>query len=373
MGANMSPRSNRTFGILLVLFLITFALYLVYLDKTHPDQPEAIVKAQIEAVMAGKWTEAYYSYTSKEFQAATSLEDFKRYIRSFPEIQKDSHITIDESTDANSLKDVEITISSQQSKPVKMEYQLIKEGEKWKVLNFRIAVEEKTTLNPAQQSALLYLEEVLKLIKNGEYEKVYNAFTSPSFKKEFTLDAFKDYIKSYPIMALFTYSELLDLTEENDLTTLKIRFENSAQSASMAFSVKKSASGWKIQTIEMLGQESKAALGKGFNEEEISLPIKQMLYLIKNSNSEKAYQLYTSQAFKDSTSLNYFQKFIEENPILSEYKLPNFKKLQFNNNIGEYTVLLEKPPERTQEALFSLIKEKGEWKVLQIQLTETEE
>lgn len=369
----MSPRSNRFFGILMVLVLTIFAIYLVYLDKTHPDQPEAVVKSQLEAVKAGKWTEAYYSFSSKEFQASTSLEEFKRYIRAFPEIQKESTISVDSTSDVNNLKDVEIFISNQHSKPIKMEYKLIKEDEKWKILNFRVAIEEKNTLNSTQQSILTFIEEVLKLIKNGEYEKVYNAFTSPAFKKDFSLDAFKDFIKSYPIMAVFTYSELLDFEEENELSIVKIRFENSSQNASTAFTVKKISGSWKIQNIEMLGQEVKANLGKEFNEEEIALPIKQMLYLIKNRNSEKAYQLYTSQAFKDSTTLQNFQLFIESNPILVEYKLPVLKKLQFNNNIGEYTVLLEKPPEKTQEALFSLIKEKGEWKVLQIQLTEHEE
>lgn len=373
MGANMSPRSNRVFGILIVLGAILVSLLLVYLDKNHPDQPEAIVKTQIESIQEGKWTEAYYSFTSKEFQAATSLEEFKRYIRAFPEFQKNSRLSIESVRDENNLKEVDTVIENPGAKPLKIEFQLIKEDDKWKILNFRIGTEEKTELNSAQKAAITAIEEMLKFIKNGEYEKAYNNLTTLGFQKEFTLGAFKDFLKSYPILAIFTYTELTDISDVDDVIVANISFENSSQKASTSFTLKKVASNWKVEKIKILGQDAKPGVAKAFNEEEVALPIKQLLYLIKNKNSDKAYQIYTSQAFKDSTSLSNFQKFIEENPILTEYKLPELKKLQFNNNIAEYTVILDKPPEKPQEALFSLIKEKGEWKVLQIQLNETEE
>jgi hypothetical protein len=373
MGANMSPRSNRTFGILIVLGALLACILLVYLDKTHPDQPESIVKTQIETIQEGKWTEAYYSFTSKEFQAATSLDEFKRYIRAFPEIQKDSKVSVGSIREENNLKEVDALIENPNANPIKIEFQLIKEDEKWKILNLRIGTEEKVELNSSQKAVISTIEDVLKLIKNSEYERVYNAFTTTTFQKEFTLGTFKDFIKSYPILAIFTYTELIDISDSDDTIIATVRFENSLQKTSTAFTLKKMSSGWKIENIQILEQEAKPGFAKTFNEEEVALPIRQMLFLIKNKNSEKAYQIYTAQAFKDSTSLSNFEKFIESNPILIEYKLPELKKLQFNNNIAEYTVLLDKPPEKPQEALFSLIKEKGEWKVLQIQLNETEE
>lgn len=369
----MSLRSKSLFGILLVLSLTILGFFLVYLDHQNPENPEAVVKSQLEAIQQGKFTEAYYSFTSKEFQASTSLDEFKRYIRAFPEIQKDSQIQVEGVREVNNLKEVTVELSQPNKTPLSIKLQLIKENEKWKILNLKAGSEEKKSLTASQHIIISMIEEVLKLIKNAEYEKAYMTFTTAEFKKEFDLEAFKDFIKSYPILSIFTYSELIDFSDSDDLTIAKIRFENSLQEASVAFTLQKKGTNWKINNIEVLGQNVKAGAAKTFNEEEIILPIRQLLYLIKNHNSEKAYQLYTSQAFQDSTTLQNFQEFIKGNPILINYKLPDFKKLQFNNNVGEYTVLLNNPPEKPHEALFSLIREKGEWKVLQIQLNETEE
>lgn len=64
--------------------LIFFALSILFYNLYMQEKIEATIEQQLELIRNNQFTEAYYALTSNEFQTATSLKDFKDFLKSFP-------------------------------------------------------------------------------------------------------------------------------------------------------------------------------------------------------------------------------------------------------------------------------------------------
>jgi TRAP-type mannitol/chloroaromatic compound transport system permease large subunit len=90
------------------------------------------------------------------------------------------------------------------------------------------------------------------------------------------------------------------------------------------------------------------------------------LETIQSDNVDKAYQDFTTEQFKQDTSLLQFQALVRAYPLLKDYESVNFSEKSYQNVNGEEIVKLEGSLEGQEDTLYILydMKKEGDtWKV----------
>lgn len=93
---------------------------------------------QLRALKKNKITEAYYSFTSKEFQSATTLEQFKAFLAAYPILLNTKGIRFIDKTSSDHQGTLEAFLTNNEGHEVKAVYRTIKEGDKWKILSISL-------------------------------------------------------------------------------------------------------------------------------------------------------------------------------------------------------------------------------------------
>ena len=81
--------------------------------------------------------EKAYSYTSKEFQAATSLDVFKRFVEQYPALGNNRHVFFNHREISGNTGTIKGTLESKDGIATEVEYRLIRENNEWKILSIR--------------------------------------------------------------------------------------------------------------------------------------------------------------------------------------------------------------------------------------------
>lgn len=118
---------------LLILFMIAYVgtvfSVLVYLTR----EPALVIENQLVAIRANDLNKAY-SYNSEEFKKNTSLKDFTQFIENDPVLKNNESVTFYERDLKNGKAHFIGIVKSHSGESVVVEYQLIKEGDTWKVV-----------------------------------------------------------------------------------------------------------------------------------------------------------------------------------------------------------------------------------------------
>lgn len=94
---------------------------------------------------------------------------------------------------------------------------------------------------------------------------------------------------------------------------------------------------------------------------------KSQLKALRDGDMIKAYS-YTSKDFRSSTSLENFQKFVDNYPSLKNNKDVSFSDRETSNGIGKLKGTLKSTDGGSTPIEYELVKENGEWKILSIKL-----
>jgi hypothetical protein len=92
-----------------------------------------IVHKQLNALHHDDIAKAY-SYTSKDFQSVTTIEDFQTFVEQFPSLKDNKSATFTEREIKNNVGVLKGTLTSKDGIENAVEYQLIKEDGKWRIL-----------------------------------------------------------------------------------------------------------------------------------------------------------------------------------------------------------------------------------------------
>lgn len=123
-------------GTIIIWFVLLFstifalAVYITSaLDKPIDKQLEALKKGDIKAA---------YAYTSKDFQNATSLDDFKAFIKQYPSLTNNRSSFFNERQIENNVGVMKGTLTAKDGAKTPIQYRLIKEDGVWKILNIEV-------------------------------------------------------------------------------------------------------------------------------------------------------------------------------------------------------------------------------------------
>lgn len=95
-------------------------------------------REQLSAIKAGD-LQAAYSMTSKAFQEATTFDRFKKVVEANAVLVHYSDATFTERRIENGVGYLKGTIKSTDGAQMQIEYQLVKEDDKWKIQAFRLS------------------------------------------------------------------------------------------------------------------------------------------------------------------------------------------------------------------------------------------
>lgn len=105
-----------------------------------------------------------------------------------------------------------------------------------------------------------------------------------------------------------------------------------------------------------------------FNSKQIVEIFQKQLQVIKEGDISRAYRDYTSKEFRESTSEEGFQSFINNFEVLSKNKSLKIHALFFENNIGTLQGTLLSDSGECLSIDYDVIEENGQWKIMGIQL-----
>ncbi len=96
-----------------------------------------IINAQLNAIKAGKLEEAYYAYTSSQFQKNVSLEEFKHFVQQYPALSKNKKAHFTSWKIENNRGYVKGTLTGEDGSTLPIEYRMVKESGQWKILSIK--------------------------------------------------------------------------------------------------------------------------------------------------------------------------------------------------------------------------------------------
>ncbi|MBI2786901.1 MAG: DUF4864 domain-containing protein [Legionella longbeachae] len=117
-----------------VLFVLTVFALVLYLTSGLVYT----IDHQLTALHSGDIEKAY-SYTSKDFQKTTSINDFKKFLDQYPSLKDNESSFFNTREIENNTGFVKGTLTAKDGAKTPIEYRLIKEDGTWKILNIKVA------------------------------------------------------------------------------------------------------------------------------------------------------------------------------------------------------------------------------------------
>lgn len=329
------------------------------------SRPTDVVREQINLLRKNKFTEAYFDFTSKEFQKATSLEEFKEFIKPLlPILQTDE--TLQNYRLAIDTKVVRATFENQGS-PVVIDYRLVLQGEDWKIFNIRwLGKEQEDMPEPAINEPETPVRAFLEMLKKQDIEGAY-AITSQEFKNTISFNVFSEFIKNILIFGDFASYGIVTTALEKKIAVVKVLlYENDHISHVQLLTIVEDHE-WKIRAIEILSSEVLKNID-GFKSEDLVKSIYTFMRDIKKGHLKNAYEKSTTEGFRKSTSFTELESFLKNYPFLVENEKVNIYKVAFDNDIAIVNIQLVSKNNEVHDIQFYLMQESNGWKIVQIKI-----
>ncbi|MGA8164748.1 MAG: DUF4864 domain-containing protein [Waddliaceae bacterium] len=208
----------------------------------------------------------------------------------------------------------------------------------------------------------------LQKFREHKLTQAYYDYTAQDFQETTSLDAFREFISSYPVLsenkALIIERKKVD---NHDIGTIKgIVISNDLHEMNIEYRLTKENNKWKILSLELREFQKNGNRGESATVELIEKIDGQLKALRKNRVVD-AYYGYASKDFQKKTPLQAFQDYVKDHPILLNYQGINFKDRRIENNRG-YVNLLLNSKEGPYRLEYQLTREGGEWKIWSLRI-----
>lgn len=208
-----------------ILGVLVLSIFLILFS----DNMTKVVSDQLQAIKENRLTAAYYDYSSKSFQKATSLEDFKQFFLNYPFFSHYESVRFIDRDNGPDSGVLHAMMKTDQGVEIPLEFELVKEGDQWLIENMKFedssvsenaskgddeAVFDDTPLKSA-------IHGLMDKIHQGDLKKAYQEYTSQDFQKTTSFQAFEQFVKENPDFVNNRTLELNELTFDNNIATMK--------------------------------------------------------------------------------------------------------------------------------------------------------
>jgi Domain of unknown function (DUF4864)/zinc-ribbon domain len=272
-GDSPSPSSRfhqripRWFKWLSGLFLC-FILFHVFLILISPDLTDT-VSEQFTALRENRITEAYYNYTTKEFQTAVSLENFREFTQKYPFLIHQKSVKFIERNVEGDNGLLKAVINTDNSEPILMNFRLSKEDDKWKILGMTLELQDQSQISEIERKSTpaaafddrpIYnrIQEQLEKIRQGNLSEAYYQYTGKEFQKATSYKEFEKFILKHLEFSNSLKIEIGHLTFDNNIAEVNgILKSKDGNSYKIEYNLVFEENEWKIIYIHFIPSGTK--------------------------------------------------------------------------------------------------------------------
>jgi hypothetical protein len=248
----------------------------------------------------------------------------------------------------------------------KMEWDLIKEDGRWKILDFKVL---NTTEAEAKNNPIEPIQHTLKYLKQGDIKEAYNDLATTEFKEATSLKEFEDFVHGNPILQLYKSFEKGTTSDYSGIKKITMKLVGDGEPTIVEFTLSIENGIWKVRGMQVGASEAETtplAPAVSFDSSELTKTVGEFLELVKQGSLEKAYNTLTSESFKKVTAEDKFIEVITKYPAFTKNSKITLSSLMMNNNVATYKALLDSSDGESKQVQFDLIPEDAEWKIQQI-------
>lgn len=245
---------------ILACIIALCALFLGWKTFASHDEIGESVQGQLEALHDNRVTEAYYQYSSRDFEKNIPLREFQQFVTAFPVLAHNKGINFTERSVKDNVANVKGTLTSLEDVKIPIEYSLVKENDKWKILKIEfpkpVSSEAVTELLHDPMAIRVPVEDQLKALKANDINKAYS-YGSKEFKETTNLEAFEKFLSRFPIL---TQYETIDFQQPNmDEGNLEVHLQGKDEtSAVIEYVLGIEDDQWKIWGFRVLKSSEKS-------------------------------------------------------------------------------------------------------------------
>lgn len=314
--------------------LAAFIILLIIWNFSASQSITDPIENHLSALRSNKITEAYYEYSSNGFQGEIPLAAFRELIKAYPALSLNKSIAFEEQLINDNLASLKAKLIAYDKTETPVEYNLIKEGNAWKIRNINIAAAPGAGSGSTATDWLYPIDTQLRDLRNRDIKSAYDNTVSRDFKAATTLEAFTRFIERYPI--IFSYHDLAvksqSIHEHEAEVTVILNPEQEA--IPVQYRLNKEKGEWKIWSMNIVSAFSETVTDLLHDPKSLHAPIEGQIQAMKKNEVQKAYYEFGSKPFKDAISLDAFRKFIEKFPVLTTHDAVEFKEPIIDKTTG---------------------------------------
>lgn len=349
---------------LTVLGLICFLGAIVsFLIHFFSEDPSKVVEGQILSLRNKKISEAYYTYTSEEFQAQTSFENFQEFLKENPIFFDNTSVQVSDKVielDRSSFLILFYIGSEEKNEAI---YNLIKEKNGWKILGIEVIEhEESPSVDSSMTSELITpIEMQLSAFQKHDLLGAYTDLVSKQFQTNTPFDKFKTYVLQNAILTDFKNYDFKEHFIEGSQGIVTVVLNPDAESILVKYKLIRENDEWKIELMKVVPPVLQASEVQPNSAQMISF-IEEMFAQLKEKNYDQVYQNFIAENIKKDTPLETFKKFLRKYPALSNYQSMNIKEPLIDGNVGHLVVDLHNA-EGVTSVEYTLKLVDNQWKI----------
>lgn len=214
-----------------------------------------VVDHHLNALQEGKIQKAYEDYTSSEFQSTTSLEEFTRFIENYPVFLNNQSSLFTERSFENRIGILKGNLTAQDKSQTPIEYRVIKEGKRWKILSIRLLKPQNILASKEVSKAdrlIQVAKEQLELLQAQEVNRAYEEYFSDEFKEATSLEAFREFLEHHPLLTTYDVVSFHKEAIHQGIGSLSAILKNKNSSVSLKYYFNHTKEGWKIWSLRVL-------------------------------------------------------------------------------------------------------------------------
>lgn len=323
----------KMFAAVVVFCAIIFGLK----SFTAHDELDDAIQGQLIALRNNHLTEAYYEYGSHEFEENITLNAFREYVQQYPILTHNNGIHFTERKIENNVAEVKGTLSGTDNAIVPIEYTLVKEKDKWKILNIQLPALASLSTSAADIHELTdqkirselesLLNTQLKAIRENDVTRAYQDYSDTKFREATSLEKFTTFVKQLPILSTFEKVNIISMLTQGNVVEANVTLEQGKIVTPLIYEFVQENGVWKIKSMIVAEPPSAAVMALLKDPEAMRKPVEEQLKALKDNDVSKAYS-YATKEFREITSQDAFGAFLKRYPILSHYDSFDIKELQ---------------------------------------------
>jgi hypothetical protein len=247
------------------------------------------------------------------------LEAFRNFIDIYPILSDNKKFALKKRNLVDGRGIISGVLISDALGKMNAEYQLVKEKNQWKVTNLRLREsEEKNETDSEDKQVINKIEAQLEAIRSEDLEAAYYKFSSKEFQQKTSLEAFRDFVRSNPILTKYKKGKYKNSQIGENQRFADLILDSDEGPYILKYKLVREGGGWKIWGLRITPPSEAADQKAMISPEALVRPVHEFLNALRRGDFRGAYNS-TAPEFQEAVSYDAFEGFAAEYPILIWY------------------------------------------------------